>query len=226
MIIGNGLIAREFQNFNHENVVYFASGVTNSTNPSQSDFYREQKLLLESQKSGKPLVYFSTTSIESQSKTGLGKQRSYQIHKLQMEDIVRREKHLIIRLPNVVGRGANPLTLVEYLSRKVQTGGRIAVQTEAKRSVIDVSDVAIMINLLVSTNEFNKTMNLVNPQTYSILEIVYVLQDVFKKNAEIVLKPGGENFENDSMDTIRLANQLGISFNELYLSKLLWKYYE
>ena len=226
MIIGNGLIAREFQNFNHKNVVYFASGVTNSTNPSQSDFYREQKLLLESQKFGKPLVYFSTTSIESQSKAGLGKLGNYQIHKLQMEDIVRGEKHLIIRLPNVVGRGANPLTLVEYLSKKVQTGGRIVVQTEARRSLIDVSDVALMINLLVSTNEFNKTINLVNPQTYSILEIVYVLQDIFEKNAEIVLRTGGENFESDSMDTIRLANQLGINFNENYLNKLLWKYYE
>ncbi|CAN2228982.1 WcaG Nucleoside-diphosphate-sugar epimerases [Candidatus Nanopelagicaceae bacterium] len=226
MIIGNGLIAREFQNFKHLEVVYFASGVANSTNPSQSDFYREENLLLESQKSGKPLVYFSTTSIELESKAGLGKLGNYQVHKLRMEDLVRREKHLIIRLPNVVGKGANPLTLVEYLSRKVQTGGSIEVQTEAKRSIIDVSDVASMVNLLVSTNELNKTVSIVNPLTHSILEIVYILQDIHKKNAQIVLKSGGENFKFDSMDTMQLASQLNIDFNEKYLNELLWKYYE
>jgi hypothetical protein len=63
MIVGNGLIAREFKNFEHEEVVYFASGVSNSINPSQSDFNREQKLLIESLKTRKPLVYFSTTSV-------------------------------------------------------------------------------------------------------------------------------------------------------------------
>jgi nucleoside-diphosphate-sugar epimerase len=151
---------------------------------------------------------------------------NYQIHKMQMEDLVRKGKHLIIRLPNLVGNGANPVTLVEFLSRKVQTGSRFTVQTEAKRSVIDVSHVASMVDLLVKKDSFGKTINLVNPITYSIMEIVYLLEDIYKRNAEIILKSGGENFECESTDTLKLANQLGIEFNENYLDSLLRKYYE
>ena len=226
MIVGNGLIAREFQNFDHEEVIYFASGVSNSTNPSLSDFNREQNLLIENQKTRKPIVYFSTTSVEFGGKVGVGHLGNYQIHKLQMEDLVRKGKHLIIRLPNLVGNGANPVTLVEFLSRKVQTGSEFTVQTQAKRSVIDVSHVASMVDLLVRKDEFDKTINLVNPITYSILEIVQLLEDIFKRNAEMVLMSGGENFQCESAATLQLANQLGIEFNENYLHALLRKYYE
>ena len=53
MIIGNGLIASLFNEYDKENVVFFASGVSNSSETRREEFLREenliQKILSESQ---------------------------------------------------------------------------------------------------------------------------------------------------------------------------------
>ena len=45
MIIGNGLIANLFRENDRENVVFFASGVSNSLETEKSAFLREENLL-------------------------------------------------------------------------------------------------------------------------------------------------------------------------------------
>ena len=45
MIVGNGLIANLFKNEDRENVVFFASGVSNSLETEKSAFLREENLL-------------------------------------------------------------------------------------------------------------------------------------------------------------------------------------
>ena len=45
MIIGNGLIANLFREHDRENVVFFASGVSNSLETEKSAFLREEDLL-------------------------------------------------------------------------------------------------------------------------------------------------------------------------------------
>ncbi len=45
MIIGNGLISNLFRENDRENVVFFASGVSNSLETEKSAFLREENLL-------------------------------------------------------------------------------------------------------------------------------------------------------------------------------------
>ena len=45
MIVGNGLIANLFREKDRENVVFFASGVSNSLETEKSAFLREENLL-------------------------------------------------------------------------------------------------------------------------------------------------------------------------------------
>ena len=47
MIIGNGLIAKSLQEIDSENVLFFASGVSNSLETRDSEFEREYFLLKE-----------------------------------------------------------------------------------------------------------------------------------------------------------------------------------
>ena len=67
-IIGNGLIAKAFQDFNFtKNCVIFASGVSDSADENNFNFAREFNLLENTVKNfkNKRLVYFSTCSLNS-----------------------------------------------------------------------------------------------------------------------------------------------------------------
>ena len=59
MIVGNGLIANLFKNEDRENVVFFASGVSNSLETEKSAFLREENLLRNT--SQKILKKYSST---------------------------------------------------------------------------------------------------------------------------------------------------------------------
>ncbi len=86
MIVGNGLIANLFKNEDRENVVFFASGVSNSLETDKSAFLREENLIRKTIKENpnKIFIYFSTCSIYDSSKNG----SSYVNHKLKMERLV------------------------------------------------------------------------------------------------------------------------------------------
>ena len=60
MIIGNGLIAKSFENYNLDCII-FASGVSSSKEKSRDNFLREVNLLKEtiSNNPDKKIVYFS-----------------------------------------------------------------------------------------------------------------------------------------------------------------------
>ena len=64
MIVGNGLIANLFKNEDRENVVFFASGVSNSLETEKSAFLREENLLRKTLEENpeKIFIYFSTCS--------------------------------------------------------------------------------------------------------------------------------------------------------------------
>ncbi len=84
MVIGNGMLAKEFTNYTQDsNILIFASGVSNSNETSFEAFQREEKLLLESieKEKGKKLIYFSTCSMYDK----YFKNNAYTEHKLNME---------------------------------------------------------------------------------------------------------------------------------------------
>ena len=107
MIVGRGLIANLFTDSDRNDIVFFASGVSNSLETRPEEFKREENLINEtiSENSEKIFVYFSTCSIYDSSKTG----SDYVLHKLKMEQLIKQscEKYLILRVSNAVGSGGN-----------------------------------------------------------------------------------------------------------------------
>ena len=86
MIIGNGILANAIRFYDREDVIFFASGVSNSLEKNPAEFEREISLLksVMNQHPDKKLIYFSTCSIYDASKTA----SPYVMHKLTIEKII------------------------------------------------------------------------------------------------------------------------------------------
>ena len=120
MIIGNGLIARAFDSYiANQQVIVFASGVSNSLCKEPSEFEREWRLLrgvIDAHPNVK-LVYFSTCSISDQDRQNT----SYVKHKVDVEDFIKQNcsDYLIIRLPAVIGKSNAATTLPFVFAEKI-----------------------------------------------------------------------------------------------------------
>src|SRR5882757_4127080 len=111
MLIGKGLVARNFTRYEElDEFLVFASGVSNSKSCTPEDFRRERELLMASIRAhpSKKAVYFSTSSVNDPDL----RETPYVLHKLDMEDQVRqyaRQWH-IFRLSNLAGASGNMTT--------------------------------------------------------------------------------------------------------------------
>ena len=83
MIIGNGDIASILND--RDGVVFFASGVSNSSEKRESEYQREKDLLLKQDKS-KCIFYFSSIVIDDKDKP----ETRYIRHKKEMEELIRK----------------------------------------------------------------------------------------------------------------------------------------
>lgn len=110
MILGNGTIGSVLKD--REDRLYFASGVSNSSETRESEYQREKDLLAQ-QDRNQHIVYFSTLSV-------FYKQSRYTQHKLEMEALIKEFPHYtIMRLGNPVF-GNNLNHLVPYLRDKIR----------------------------------------------------------------------------------------------------------
>lgn len=111
MIIGNGTIASVLKD--REDLLFFASGVSDSAERRESEYQREKDLLMAQDKS-RHIVYFSTLSI-------FYADTRYTQHKLEMERLIRAyfQKYTIVRLGNPVW-GNNFNHLVPFLREKIR----------------------------------------------------------------------------------------------------------
>ena len=225
MIVGNGLIASLFKNEDQENVVFFASGVSNSTETDPNQFLREENLLLKTldENTDKLFIYFSTCSIYDSSKTN----SFYVLHKLRMEELVKSKakKYLILRVSNAVGKGGNPNLLMNYLIRSVEKNETITVHTKATRNLIDAEDIQNITLQLIESQNYNRIINLAYPQNYSIIEILEILERHYDKKLPLNLVKAGSGYEINITETESYFRKNGLENKEMYLCNILEKYY-
>ena len=158
MIIGNGDIASVLPD--RPDLVFFASGVSNSKEIRESEYQREIDLLMR-QDVHKHLVYFSSLSI-FYSKT------RYTRHKMEMERTVKSyfEHYTIIRLGNI-SWGTNPNTLINFFKNQFKKGEPLDIQ-ETHRYVVDKDEFLHWVGMIPS---FDCEMNIPG-QFLTIKEIV------------------------------------------------------
>jgi len=225
MIIGRGLIASLFIDYDRENTIFFASGVSNSLETRAEEFLREEKLIKNtiSEYPDKVFVYFSTCSIYDSSKTG----SNYVLHKLKMEQIIKNScnRFLILRVSNAVGKGGNPNLLINYLVKAVISNETINIHTKATRNLIDTEDIRKITFELLEKKKINKIINVAYIQNYSIIEILEILEHFYVKKANINLIKNGSGYDISIPDVEDYFIENNLNNKEVYLKKILKKYY-
>ncbi|MEN4759378.1 NAD-dependent epimerase/dehydratase family protein [Chryseobacterium sp. C39-AII1] len=200
MIIGNGILANAFRSFDDENIIFFASGVSNSLETKASEFQRELDLLHSTIEKypNKKLIYFSTCSVYDSSKT----ESHYVMHKLNMEKIISEscQEYAIFRIGNAVGKGGNNNTLINYLKNSIEEGKTIKVHGKAKRVFIGVNDVALFIH---ENKIENKIFNLVYPYQFSLTEVITPLENHLGKKLMYEVVNEGSYYDIDFEDSTK-----------------------
>jgi hypothetical protein len=127
MIVGRGDIASILND--REGVIFFASGVSNSSETKKSEFKRELDLLSKQDKS-KCIFYFSSITIDNKEKFEVSK---YLQHKKRMEDYIKDnfQNYNIIRIGNIAW-GSNPNTFLNYLKNKIKNNEPVYISDEYK----------------------------------------------------------------------------------------------
>lgn len=225
MIIGNGLIANLFRENDRENVVFFASGVSNSLETEKSAFLREEDLLRKTleENSDKIFIYFSTCSIYDSSKNG----SPYVNHKLKMEQIVEElaDQFLILRVSNAVGKGGNPNLLMNYLVNAFHQEKEITVHTLATRNLIDADDIKNITLKFINENSFNKIINVAYLENFSTSEILEILEKHFNKTAKTSLVKSGQSYLISIPEAEAYFLQNKLTEKKEYLLRIIKRYY-
>ena len=158
MIIVNGDIASAITD--RDDLLFFASGVSNSQETRESEYQREKDLLL-AQDPNAHVVYFGSLSV-------FYNNNRYGQHKLEMEKIVKShfKRWTIFRLGNI-SWGTNPHTIINFFRAKVERGEELEVR-DTYRYVIDKDEFQHWISLIP---EWNCEMNLTG-QKLTIKEII------------------------------------------------------
>ncbi len=230
-IIGSGLIGNAFKERTIIDSIYpvilFASGVSNSSETNPKSFLREKKLLesiLETKKRSEKLVYFSTLSIYDKHK----KEAAYIKHKQNIEEVIHQksQNYLIIRVPNIIGKGGNPNTLLNYLVAAVKGKREIKIFKNAYRNFIDVEDLVKLIEELLISDAYNTTIDLLHPVSYSMLEVInYIEKHINTISNSVYLEQGYNYFPLSNLSINSIFEMSNVNIRKNYLSQILKKYY-
>ncbi len=224
MIIGSGMIAKEFYKYEekYHDVCVFASGVSYANCTSEDEFGREF-LLLKKQVKLKKIIYFSSFHVVK----GTNENRKYTNHKLRMENYISDnfEDYLIIRLPNVIGEGGNKNTLFSLFYNNLIENNKMHLYKDAYRYIMDVSDVESFTRLLMRRDI--KTCNMMFNKPINVVKIADAFENIIGKRFDRDLIEKGEGaykINNDSFNELLLENNINYSEDD-YLEKIIKKYY-
>lgn len=138
MIVGNGNIAKVLKD--REDLIYFASGVSNSSCKDSDQFNREIDLLM-SMDFNKHLVYFSNLAIYY-------KNDPYTNHKIFMENLIKEKfnSYTIVRI-EVCEWVNNPTTILNVFKRKIDNNEEIVIQ-DTTRYVLSLDEFLYWMDLI------------------------------------------------------------------------------
>ena len=182
MIVGNGLIAKSFlkKYGKDNNIIIFASGVSNSKETNPDNFKREEDLLVSFLKTYPQIkfIYISTILIGY-------KTNQYYTHKKEMEELISKysKDYIIFRVPQLIGSSGNSNNIVNYLVNRIASGKSFEVYGGVKRSILDVVDLVNFVGYCkdIITCE---TVNVGGVETVSVIDLSKIIQYFFGVDME------------------------------------------
>ncbi len=225
MIVGKGLIASLFKDDDQQNTIFFASGVSNSSETDIFQFQREENLILNTINNNlqKLFIYFSTCSMYDSSKLN----SAYVLHKHRMEELImsKMENYLILRVSNAVGNGGNPNLLMNYLVENLKAQQPITIHQYATRNLIDVEDIKNLTLELIHQKRYNRIINIAYPQNYTIVELVNIIEEYYHLKTTHQIVNTGSGYEISIPETEEYFIKNNLLSKEVYIRDILKKYY-
>ena len=228
MLIGSGMLAQAFASgfSQREDVCIYAAGVSNSSCTDAKEFARERSRLagaLQEATNLNAFVYFGTCSVGDPEL----RNAPYVLHKLAMEALVSALPcYMIIRLPQVAGHTPNPHTLLNFLHARIARSEAFSLWKNAKRNIIDVSDVAAITHQLIADKSARKiTLNVANPVNYPMTEIVKAMERAVGKPAVYDVVDRGSEYHIDVSEILPILDKANVTFGNDYLERVIGKYY-
>jgi nucleoside-diphosphate-sugar epimerase len=176
-IIGDGMIAESFKNYNFKSVCVFASGVADSTENDILKYKKEYDLLKQVLKKNQNnlIIYFSTLSVLRYDYT------NYVMHKLFIESYIENNSNnfLILRLPNIIGRTKNTKQLVPFMYNSLLNKKVIQIKNGTYRDLIDVEDLPKIVDFLIN-KKINGKINVTLGNKIKVVDIVNYLIEINK----------------------------------------------
>lgn len=224
MVIGKGLIACGFDHFkDDDSVCIFASGVSNSGKSLQKEYLREREMILKEKDFNGRFIYFGTTGVYDPSRQN----SDYILHKLEMERIIEQNfsEWTIIRLPNVVGKGGNPKTMINYFKTCIRERAKISILKQATRHILDIEDIGKLVTISIDHGLFKgEKVNFCPSKQFKVLDIVRCMEDIMSADAKLELIEGGSSYNVPNSKFENLTKEHGYDFGAPYLKHVLMKY--
>lgn len=224
MIIGNGFLAKNLKKIDKSDLLFFASGVSNSLIlHNDPGLIRENSLLNEYKHTDKKLIYFGTSSIYDESR----KDTAYVMHKKNIEEYIKKnfKNYLILRLPLVIGKSKNKHTLINYISNSILDGESMQVQTGATRYLIDIDDLVEICNF-VTKKTHNRIININSSEKISVLDIVKLLEKALDIKANFKNISGGSDYDVENQEFLNICKELKLDFfGKDYYREIIFKYF-
>jgi UDP-2-acetamido-2,6-beta-L-arabino-hexul-4-ose reductase len=220
MVIGNGLIAKNFSNFKNNNrFVIFASGVSNSRENSSHEFKREKDLIVDTIKkfSNKTLVYFSTCAFYDRYLD----RSYYQNHKKEIEELIQlsTSNYYIFRVPQIIG-SKNPKQLLGFLNSKILHQEKFDL-IDVDRNLIDLDFLKKVVTLILDNKLYeNQITNISYPENISVRKLVNIFESIHKIKGNYEVKKVEGSLLIDSKKLVNLYNRLGLIREDYYGERL------
>ena len=227
MIIGRGLLANALRELDQESYLFYVNGISNSVIESiqEDNFEMNEIIAIARENYDKTFVYFSTIQVNAAENM----ERPYVIHKIKMEELIKRlfPDYVIIRTSNIVGNNPwNNHTLFNYLYYSLKEEKKISVVDSASRNILDVDHfIKLVDHYIIHYKKGSATLNIVNSLSYRMFEIVSEFEKIFetkfiKGNAGIKVA----KFETPCLFSAKLMEECSIEL-ENYLPQVIEKYY-
>lgn len=216
MVIGNGLIAKNFSNFRNNNrIIIFASGVSNSKENRSHEFKREKDLIVDTIKkfSNKTLVYFSTCAFYDNYLGG----SKYQNHKKEIEELIEvsSSSYYIFRVPQIIG-SKNPKQLLGFLNSKILNQEKFDL-IDVDRNLIDLDFLKKVVTLILDNKLYeNQVTNISYPENIPVRKLVNIFESIHKIKGNYEVKKVKGSLLIDSKKLVNLYNRLGLIREDYY----------
>ena len=185
MIVGNGMIARLFNEFSlPDGILIHASGVSDSSCLSQADFERDTSLLSKSIKSGKKIIYFS-----SQACGDVGLPSPYIEHKLRLESMIfeNSREHIVLRIPQVASQYGNRNNLLNSFHDSLLWTGSVICFSNIKRNLIKDIHLKSAVEFVLKNN-LDGLLYFCSPFDFTPTEIALAMKEMLNMNGTIEIK--------------------------------------